>query len=162
MLAATQGTLGSSKNIRASQAAPVKRGDRQPEQQTLVVPQRQCLRLVVYLPVQWSLPPARGTMACPYIVTHITKSDTWFRCGRIPSYSIQRSAWKGDSPKFAGTAFSEVRVGAQLSPPASHDVPSCVSFPFLAALLQGTGRHEGSNPNPSTILCTLLPSVSIV
>jgi hypothetical protein len=48
-------------------------GDRQPEQQTLVVPQRQCLRLVVYLPVQFPLPPTRGTTACPSIVAQITK-----------------------------------------------------------------------------------------
>src|SRR5215213_10281059 len=67
------GTLDS-KNIRTSEAPPVKSGDRQPEQQTLVVPQRQCLRLVVYLPVQWPLPPTRGTTACPSIVAHITKS----------------------------------------------------------------------------------------
>jgi hypothetical protein len=65
-------TLGG-KDIRANKAPPVKRGDRQPEQQTLVVPQRQCLRLVVYLPVQWPLPPTRGTTACPTIVAHITK-----------------------------------------------------------------------------------------
>src|SRR5215207_1828743 len=48
-------------------------GDRQPELQTLVVPQRQCFELVVYLPVQWPLPPTRGTTACPTIVAHITK-----------------------------------------------------------------------------------------
>ena len=65
---------GGSKNIRTSEAAPVKSGDRQPEQQTLVVPQRQCLRLVVYLPVQFPLPPTRGTTACPSIVAHITKA----------------------------------------------------------------------------------------
>ena len=53
-------TLGG-KNIRTSEATPVKSGDRQPEQQTLVVPQRQCLRLVVYLPVHFPLPPTRGT-----------------------------------------------------------------------------------------------------
>src|SRR5215204_42240 len=76
------GTLGS-KNIRTSEAAPVKRGDRQPEQQTLVVPQRQCLWLVVYLPVQWPLPPTRGTTACPCIVAHITKTDACSWCGRI-------------------------------------------------------------------------------
>ena len=58
-------------------------GDRQPVRQTLVVPQRQCLRLVVYVPVQWPLPPTRGTMACPTIVAHITKTDTCSRCGRI-------------------------------------------------------------------------------
>jgi hypothetical protein len=67
------GTLGG-KNIRANKAAPVKRGDRQPVRQTLVVPQRQCLRLNVYLPVQRSLPPRRGTTACPSIVAHITKT----------------------------------------------------------------------------------------
>src|SRR5215208_276197 len=69
-------TMVGSKNIRTSEAAPVKSGDRQPEQQTLVVPQRQCLRLVVYLPVQWPLPPTRGTTACPCIVAHITKTAT--------------------------------------------------------------------------------------
>jgi hypothetical protein len=42
--------------------------------QTLVVPQRQCLRLDVYVPVQWPLPPTRGTMACPSIVAHITNT----------------------------------------------------------------------------------------
>src|SRR5918998_890001 len=36
-------------------------GDRQPVQQTPVVPQRQGLRLVVYLPVHFPLPPTRGT-----------------------------------------------------------------------------------------------------
>src|ERR687897_1235183 len=36
-------------------------GDRQPELQTLVVPQRQGLRLVVDLPLHRSLPPTRGT-----------------------------------------------------------------------------------------------------
>ena len=41
-------TLGG-KNIRASEATPVKSGDRQPEQQTLVVPQRRGLGLVVDL-----------------------------------------------------------------------------------------------------------------
>src|SRR5215204_7137546 len=76
------GTLGS-KNIRTSEAAPVKRGDRQPEQRTLVVPLRQCPRLVVYLPVQWPLPPTRGTTACPSIVAHITKADACSRCSRI-------------------------------------------------------------------------------
>src|SRR5215207_9977062 len=40
---------------------PSRVGDRQPVQQTLVVPQRQCLRLVVGLPVHRSLPPTRGT-----------------------------------------------------------------------------------------------------
>ena len=68
------GYLGG-KNIRTSEAPPVKSGDRQPERQTPVVPQRQCLRLVVYLPVQWPLPPRRGAMACPTIVAHITKTD---------------------------------------------------------------------------------------
>src|SRR5215210_8145391 len=87
------GTLGS-KNIRTSEAAPVKRGDRQPEQQTLDVPQRQCLRLVVYFPVQWPLPPRRGTTACPCIVAHITKRGPHSRCGRS-SCSIHRSAWRG-------------------------------------------------------------------
>src|SRR5215210_2304602 len=110
------GTLGS-KNIRTSEAAPVKRGDRQPEQQTLVVPQRQCLRLVVYLPVQWPLPPARGTTACPCIVAHITKTDTCSRCGRILVFyspyclelefcelrldGVLRSSSSACSPKFA-------------------------------------------------------------
>ena len=61
-------------NIRTSEAARVKRGDRQPERQTLVVPQRQGLRLVVDLPLQRSLPPTRGTMACPAIVAHITNT----------------------------------------------------------------------------------------
>src|SRR5215210_3536872 len=36
-------------------------GDRQPVRQTLVVPQRQCLRLVVDLSLHRSLPPTRGT-----------------------------------------------------------------------------------------------------
>jgi hypothetical protein len=36
-------------------------GDRRPELQTLVVPQRQRLRLVVDLPLHRSLPPTRGT-----------------------------------------------------------------------------------------------------
>src|SRR5215211_6478694 len=58
-------------------------GDRQPVQQTLGVPQRQCLRLVVYLPVQWPLPPTRGTTACSSIVAHITKAGACSRCGRI-------------------------------------------------------------------------------
>ena len=61
------------KDIRTSEAAPVKRGDRQPVRQSLVVPQRQCFELVVYLPVQRYLPPTRGTTACPAIVAHITK-----------------------------------------------------------------------------------------
>src|SRR3954453_5819425 len=68
------GSLGS-KNIRTGEASPVKSGDRRPEQQPLVVPQRQGLWLVVYLPVQWPLPPRRGTTACPTIVAHITKTD---------------------------------------------------------------------------------------
>src|SRR5919112_6006715 len=55
---------------------PLRVGDRQPEQQTLVVPQRQCLRLVVYVPVQRPLPPGRGTTACPSIVAHITGATT--------------------------------------------------------------------------------------
>ena len=38
-------------NIRTSEAAPVKRGDRQPVRQSLVVSQRQCFGLVVYLPL---------------------------------------------------------------------------------------------------------------
>ncbi len=75
-------------------------GDRQPEQQTLVVPQRQCLRLVVYLPVQWSLPPTRGTTACPGIVAHITKRSLRPRCGcSLVFYS----------PECVETEFSEVR-----------------------------------------------------
>ena len=37
-------------------------GDRQPVQQTLVVPQRQRLWLVVGLPVHRSLPPSRSTV----------------------------------------------------------------------------------------------------
>src|SRR5215207_8910130 len=61
-------------------------GDRQPELQTLVVPQRQCLRLVVYRPVQWPLPPTRGPTACPGIVAHITKADACSRCGCILVY----------------------------------------------------------------------------
>jgi hypothetical protein len=78
-----------------------------------------------------------------------------------PAFLLPAPLDRGRTLNFAFT-FSEVRVGAQLSPPASHEVPSYVSFPFLAALLQGTGCHEGSNPSPSTILCTLLPSVSIM
>jgi hypothetical protein len=39
------------KNIRTSEAAPARSGDRQPVQQTPVVPQRRCLRLVVNLPL---------------------------------------------------------------------------------------------------------------
>jgi hypothetical protein len=39
------------KNIRTSEAAPVKSGDRQPVQQTPIVPQRRCLRLVVDFPL---------------------------------------------------------------------------------------------------------------
>jgi hypothetical protein len=62
-------TLGS-KNIRTGEAPPVKSGDRQPEQQTLVVPQRQCLRLVVYVPVQRPLPPRRGTTTHQYCSTY--------------------------------------------------------------------------------------------
>src|SRR5215210_4823705 len=55
-----------SKNIRAKIFGPAKPllsrvGDRQPVQQTLVVPQRQCLRLVVDLSLHRSLPPTRGT-----------------------------------------------------------------------------------------------------
>ena len=61
------------KDIRTSEAAPVKRGDRRPVRQSLVVPQRQCFELVVYLPVQRFLPPTRGTTACPHIVAHIAK-----------------------------------------------------------------------------------------
>src|SRR5215204_826131 len=94
------GTLGS-KNIRTSEAAPVKRGDRQPEQQTLVVPQRQCLWLVVYLPVQGPLPPTRGTTACSYIVAHITKTDACSRCGRILVFYL---------PYCLEGEFSEVRL----------------------------------------------------
>jgi hypothetical protein len=75
-------TLGG-KNIRANKAAPVKRGDRQPVRQSLVVPLRQCFELVVYFSVQRSLPPTRGTTACPTIVAHITKTDTCCRCRRI-------------------------------------------------------------------------------
>jgi hypothetical protein len=78
------------KNIRTSEAAPVKSGDRQPVQQTLVVSQRQCLRLVVYLPVQFPLPPTRGTTACPSIVAHITKTDACSRCV-LPVRSYPRS-----------------------------------------------------------------------
>src|SRR5215203_501518 len=70
------------KNIRTSEAAPVKRGDRQPERQSLVVSQRQCFGLVVYLPLHRSLPPTRGTTACPAIVAHITKHGPRSRCGR--------------------------------------------------------------------------------
>src|SRR5215211_765640 len=118
------GTLGS-KNIRTSEAAPVKRGDRQPEQQTLVVPQRQCLRLVVYLPVQWPLPPARGTMACPYIVAHITKSDTWFRCERILVFY---------SPKCVEGLFSELRPwGSRKSAPEKKGCRSNPA-PFLSTV----------------------------
>src|SRR5918995_3590602 len=68
------GTLDS-ENIRTSEAAPVKSGDRQPEQRTLVVPLRQCPRLVVHLPVQGPLPPSRGTTACPSIVARITNTN---------------------------------------------------------------------------------------
>src|SRR5919112_3562143 len=67
--------IAKSKNIRTSEAAPGKSGDCQPEQRTLVVPLRQCPRLVVYLPVQWPLPPSRGTTACPSTVAHITKTN---------------------------------------------------------------------------------------
>jgi hypothetical protein len=45
-------------------------GDRQPVQQTLVVPQRQCLRLVVNLPLHRSLPPTRGTTTAHRILYH--------------------------------------------------------------------------------------------
>src|SRR5215212_1705159 len=75
-----------SQNIRTSEAAPVKSGDRQPVQQTLVVPQRQRLWLVVGLPVLRSLPPTRSTTACPSIVAHITKADACSRCARIRAF----------------------------------------------------------------------------
>jgi hypothetical protein len=78
MLVATEGKPGApwiAKIFGPAKPLPLRVGDRQPEQQTLVVPQRQCLRLVVYLPVQGPLPPSRGTTACPSIVAHITKTD---------------------------------------------------------------------------------------
>src|SRR5215211_6513433 len=53
-------------------------GDRQPELQTLVVPQRQCLWLVVDLPLHRSLPPTRGTTTQP-ILYH-----TLLMLGRAP------------------------------------------------------------------------------
>src|SRR4028118_306613 len=71
------------KNIRTGESAPVRSGDRRPERRTPVVPQRRCPRLVVYLPVQRSLPPTRGATACPNIVAHITKPGPRSRCERI-------------------------------------------------------------------------------
>src|SRR5918995_2189871 len=99
------GTLDS-ENIRTSEAAPVKSGDRQPEQRTLVVPLRQCPRLVVYIPVQWPLPPSRGATACPSIVAHVTKTNafSFYLLASPPrvlslkvSYACGRIATRGES-----------------------------------------------------------------
>src|SRR5215208_5796824 len=109
-------TMVGSKNIRTSEAAPVKSGDRQPELQTLVVPQRQCLRLVVYLPVQWPLPPSRGPTACPSIVAHITKADACSRCGRILVFYSPTSEL-GFSRKFASRILhSPGPIGPRTTP----------------------------------------------
>jgi hypothetical protein len=71
------------KNIRTGEAAPVRSGDRQPERQAPVVPQRRCSWLVVDLPLHRSLPPTRGATACPRIVAHITRPGPRSRCERI-------------------------------------------------------------------------------
>src|SRR5215217_9171203 len=81
-------------------------GDRQPELQTLVVPQRQCLWLVVGLPVHRSLPPTRGTTACPSIVAHITKADACSQCSRILVFY---------EPNLLEAVFSEVAPSLQPS-----------------------------------------------
>src|SRR5215210_8207553 len=68
---------------------------------------RQSLWLFVNLPVQWPLPPRRGTTACPSIVAHITKRGSHSRCGRS-SCSMHPSTWKDHSANIACYMLSDV------------------------------------------------------
>jgi hypothetical protein len=97
--------------------------------------------------------------------------DTRQVSSRPSSYVMHRSAWKGYSANFAFTTFSEVREGVHnyrlhhstMPHPGSALLFLAEPCFSVAALLQGTGCQEGwATPNPSTILSTLLPSVSIL
>jgi hypothetical protein len=78
MLVAPEGRPGApwiAKIFGPAKPLPLRVAIASPSNKTLVVPQRQCLRLVVYLPVQGPLPPSRGATPCLPIVAHITKTD---------------------------------------------------------------------------------------
>src|SRR5215211_7830645 len=92
-------------------------GDRQPVQQTLVVPQRQCLQLVVGLALHRSLPPTRGTTTRTKIVPHTTKIRTALLVVAYPPVLFTKARRRRVRPGSPQSTRQHKVVGGRSYPP---------------------------------------------